>query len=375
MGYCPTLQNEKYLRSLEENLSQQLRKKGKFAKYTFRDIIHSSASIKKAIRIAKQSAATDYTVLLYGENGTGKELFAQAIHNYSSRSDHPFVAVNCAALPESLLESQLFGYEEGSFTGAQKGGKAGLSEQAHHGSIFLDEIGDISFNLQSQLLRVLQEKQIMRISSDKIIDTDVRIIAATNQNLNDLVDAGKFRKDLFFRLAVLPIHIPPLRERREDILPLLSHFLGENLSLVSKKDLDHLTTYDWLGNVRQLESAALYFKTLHTFPDFSVFFNEAVLPPGTNSRSDGTDSLPDLQIMVLQIIADFTEPFHGIGRSLLLMLLREKEVRLSDAKLRQILQALASQHFITISRGRSGCRITEAGHSFLQEHLTHPSEI
>ena len=193
MGYYIVFQNEKDLIDIEINTRKLLEKKGLYAKYNFSDIIHDSPAMKECINTSKTVALTDHTVLITGESGTGKELIAQSIHNYSKRKNMSFVAINCAALPESLLESELFGYESGSFTGARKNGKLGLFEQANGGTIFLDEIGDISPNLQSRLLRVLQERQIMRIGSDRLIKINTRIIAATNKNLSSEVEKGNFR--------------------------------------------------------------------------------------------------------------------------------------------------------------------------------------
>src|SRR5690606_31795881 len=166
----------------------------------------------------QRMAKSNSSILITGETGTGKELFAQAIHNYSPRRDNPFVAINCGAIPESLLESELFGYEEGAFTGAKKGGKPGLFEIADRGTLFLDEITEMPMSLQVKLLRVLKEKEVVRIDGDRIINVDVKIIAATNGNIKERVDMGEFRKDLYYRLNVLPLYIPPLRERKEDIL-------------------------------------------------------------------------------------------------------------------------------------------------------------
>ena len=205
---------------MENIVRTNLMKRGHTSKYDFSNIIGKSKKITETKEIARKLARSNSTLLLIGESGTGKELFAHAIHKASNKQHGPFVAVNFAALPENLLESELFGYEEGAFTGARKGGHAGLFEQAHKGTIFLDEIGDASMKIQARLLRVLQEKEVLRIGGTKIIPIDVRIIAATNKNLEDLVSAGKFREDLFYRLKVLPIRIPPLRERKEDI-PLL----------------------------------------------------------------------------------------------------------------------------------------------------------
>lgn len=363
MGYCLTLQSETNLRQIESELTTQLRKKGMYAPHHFQDIVYQSPAMSACISMAKQIAATDYTILICGESGVGKELMAQSIHNYSSRKNAAFVAINCAALPESLLESQLFGYEEGAFTGAHKKGRAGLFEQAHLGTLFLDEIGDISPNLQSQLLRVLQEKQVMRIGSDQIINVDVRIIAATNRNLEERVRQGLFREDLFYRLNVIPIEILPLRQRREDILPLLELFLGKKYDELSESRKVQLTKYNWPGNVRQLENIATYYKTLGSFPAYlleSDFSDHRSHASSMHSKFVAS-SFSSLSDQVLNLIYEGSEPFHGIGRTVLLQQLRDMGIRMSEGNLRQILSDLESRGLITISRGRSGCRITSAG--------------
>ena len=268
VGSCLILQNENDLREKEDSMNRMLRQTGFYARYTFSDIIHRSAPMRTCIDMAKKAALSDYTILIRGESGTGKELLAQSIHNHSARKKYPFVAVNCAAIPENLLESELFGYEEGSFTGASKGGKPGLFEHARRGTIFLDEIGDISPNLQTRLLRVIQEKQIMRVGSGKIVDIDARIIAATNADLEKKVANGDFREDLFFRLNVIPLSIAPLRQRRDDILPLLKVFLGRQFGMLSPSDRNMLMNYGWPGNVRELENAAQYFRTMVQIPDY-----------------------------------------------------------------------------------------------------------
>ena len=212
-----------------------------------------------AIKLAKEYAVTDSTVLIIGESGTGKELMAQGIHNASNRKEGPFVAVNCAALPESLIESELFGYAEGAFTGANKGGKQGFFELAHGGTIFLDEIGEIPDFIQTRLLRVLQEREVMRVGGDRVIPVDIRVVAATNRKLWDLVKEGKFRSDLYFRLNVLHMELPPLRHRMEDIPILVDFFLQKMGSRLCFEDFsdklkNFFLTYSWPGNIRQLEN-------------------------------------------------------------------------------------------------------------------------
>src|SRR5699024_7383161 len=226
------------------------------ASYTFDDIIGQSAEMNLSIEQAKIAANTPVTVLLRGASGTGKELFAHAIHQASDRRHRKFIRVNCAAIAESVLESELFGYVEGAFTGAKIGGKKGLFEEANHGSIFLDEIGELSLAIQAKLLRVLQENEVMRVGSTTPITLDVRIITATNANLEKAITKGTFREDLYYRLNRLPIYIPALRDRIDD-LPLLVDFLiekvnrlyGRNVQSISDSALHKLMAYDWPGNV------------------------------------------------------------------------------------------------------------------------------
>lgn len=231
------------------------------AKYTFKDIIGESREIREAIEQAQNAAQTPATVLLRGESGTGKELFAHAIHRSSERQKGQFIRVNCAALSENLLESELFGYVDGAFTGARRGGKIGLVEEANGGTLFLDEIGSISLNLQVKLLRVLQEKELIRVGDNHPISVNVRVIAATHVNLEEKIRRGKFREDLYYRLNVIPIVIPPLRQRRSDI-PLLAYHLlrrfnqdyGRNVEKIADESLHVLEQYTWPGNVRELEN-------------------------------------------------------------------------------------------------------------------------
>ena len=347
-GYYITLQDEADV-ALSNNT---LRQKGFFAKHQFRDIIHTSADMDKAIDIARQIALTNHTVLIRGESGTGKELMAQSIHNASYRNKFPFVAVNCAALPDNLLESELFGYEAGAFTGAHTKGKVGLFEQANHGTIFLDEIGDISPKLQSRLLRTIQEHQIMRVGSDRMIEIDVRFITATNRNLEQAVREGTFRSDLFFRLNVLPVVIPPLRKRKDDILVLLQYFLGGDFKNITAQDLTLLSKYDWPGNIRELENVATYYKTLLSLPEYITEqrFTDAAFTTEV-----------DIQETVLKLIYSNTALSHGIGRSNLLQQLEQKGISISDGKLRNILDQMQTAGLIEIGKGRYGTRITEKG--------------
>lgn len=218
------------IQEMEGKFYRKIHLRGHVAKYTFDDILFQSSEIKRTIETAQRYSEVDSNILIIGETGTGKEIFAQSIHNHSNRKNNPFVAINCAALPENLLESELFGYAEGAFTGAMKGGKQGFFELAHRGTIFLDEIGEISPKMQSRSLRVLQEREIMRIGDDKVIPVDVRILSATNKDLMQMVKSNDFREDLYYRLSVLDLVLPPLRERREDIPLLVNAFIQKGLS-------------------------------------------------------------------------------------------------------------------------------------------------
>lgn len=229
--------------------------------YSFDSIISRNSKMEYLKNIGKMAAETNSTVFITGESGTGKELFAQAIHKASYRKDKGFIAINCAAIPRELLESELFGYEEGTFTGAIKGGKPGKFEQANGGTIFLDEIGSMPLEMQVKILRVLEEREFERIGGHKKILLDVRVIAATNENIEEQISKGKFREDLFYRLNVIPIEIPPLRERLEDIEPLskdiLNRLLKEmylNDKTISKQAINILKGYGWPGNVRELRN-------------------------------------------------------------------------------------------------------------------------
>jgi len=249
-----------FLRPIENVHLLVNRFSGARASYTFSDIITHSKSMQEIIHLATKAAGSSSNVLLEGESGTGKEVFAQAIHNESSRKNGPFVAVNCGAIPRELIGSELFGYVEGAFTGARKGGSPGKFELASGGTLFLDEIGDMPLEQQVTLLRVLQEKSINRMGDSRVIPVDVGVICATNKNLWQEVENGKFRIDLYYRLNVINIFIPPLRQRREDIMVLFEYFLdkihgGQTPSEDEKKRIEEkLKSYDWPGNIRELQN-------------------------------------------------------------------------------------------------------------------------
>ena len=232
---------------------------------TFDHILGRSDRMKRLREIAQKVAKTMPNILLTGETGTGKEMFARAIHNASDRCGNPFITVNCAAIPMELLESELFGYDEGAFTGAKKGGKIGKFELANTGTIFLDEIGDMPFHLQAKLLRVLQERRLERVGGNRQIPLNIRIISATNRNLDQMVEEGKFREDLYYRLNIFEIHLPPLRERPGDIPLLVHYFINKYRSFfevdvegIDQEAMDCLCRYTWKGNIRELENVVQY---------------------------------------------------------------------------------------------------------------------
>lgn len=261
VGAVFTFQDVTRIQQVEKEVRRELYLKGHVAKHTFSDFITVDDTMCEVIARARRFASTESTVLISGETGTGKELFAQSIHNASRRRNGPFVAVNCAALPESLLESELFGYEEGAFTGSRKGGKPGLFELAHGGTIFLDEIGDMSLSIQARLLRVLEQREVMRLGGDRILPVDIRVIAATHKDLRKALHDGTFRADLYYRLNVLKLAIPPLRQRRADIPELARHFVAsfcDSMEMPQKKltpqAIEVLVDYSWPGNVRELRN-------------------------------------------------------------------------------------------------------------------------
>jgi PAS domain S-box-containing protein len=230
-------------------------------RHTLDSIVGESEVVQSLRKEAQKAAATQFPVLITGESGTGKELFAQGIHHGSARRLYPFVRINCSAIPKDLLESELFGYEKGAFTGAGSGGKPGKLELAKHGTVFLDEIGDLPLQMQPKLLRVIEDREFERIGGTSVIHSDFRLIAATNQNLEEMMAERRFRKDLFYRLNVIPLHIPPLRERQEDILPLVRHFLNQAAEeaflpeITLDRDAEEVfQSYQWPGNIRELSN-------------------------------------------------------------------------------------------------------------------------
>lgn len=361
---------------MENIVRANLAKRGHTAKYDFSSIIGKSIQITETKEIAKKLAKSNSTLLLTGESGNGKELFAHAIHKASNKQQGPFVAVNFAALPENLLESELFGYEEGAFTGAKKGGHIGLFEQAHKGTIFLDEIGDASLRIQARLLRVLQEKEVMRVGGNKILPIDVRIIAATNKKLEVLVQEEKFREDLYYRLNVLPIRIPPLRERKEDI-PLLiekilERFFKGNDMIISDEAMDILMKYNWPGNIRELENMIEYL--------YNIVGNGVVkskdLPFTSNIKSLDKGRVSDtieekMPIEELSLILSTLKEAKDKGNPYLsrtkLSELCSKEIRMTEQMIRNRLNILSQYNLIIIQKGPKGTRLSSEGEIYLKK--------
>lgn len=339
------------------------------AKYSFPDIVGNSESILKARKLAMKAAGTELDILIEGETGTGKELFANSIHNASRRKEGPFIAFNCAAISSSLLESELFGYEEGSFTGAKKGGKHGLIESAHNGTLFLDEIGEISPGIQIALLRVLQEREVIRVGGTDRIPVNIRVIAATNRNLNELVAEGSFRKDLYYRLNVLPLRIPPLRERKEDIILFISSVLrNRNLKMdISDEVIRSLSQYDWPGNIRELINCCEYVIqmedrfSLETLPYYIRDRMSADVPKGPAVPTRDQDRLA-----VLAVIQDHDRNHVKSGRRTISDALQERGIHRTEGEVRSLLRGLCDDGLVEVSKGRAGTRLSEKGRNLLE---------
>ncbi|WP_312906307.1 sigma-54 interaction domain-containing protein [Tissierella praeacuta] len=340
--------------------------------YTFDDLIYKSSNMKALIDKVKSFASTDSTILIQGESGTGKELFAQSIHSASHRSSGPFVPVNFASISTSLIESELFGYEEGSFTGAMKGGKRGLFEEAHGGTIFLDEIGDASLDFQCRLLRVIQERQVRRVGGLKEIPINVRIIAATNKDLVSEVKKGKFRADLYYRLNVLPVRMLSLKERKEDILILSNFFLKKHSmnkinnieEILEKEAINLLYKYNWPGNIRQLENAIEYIASINRM-NKKLSIKE--LPEYITDRGEKlegsilTDILGENIIWMLKKIMDS----NGLGRRALAELAKEEEIDLTEGKIRSLINSVEELGLVESNTGRKGTVLTEKGYNLI----------
>ncbi|EGT4230766.1 sigma 54-interacting transcriptional regulator [Clostridioides difficile] len=368
-GYYFCIQEITYIRKLEQNLSKKLREKGQVARYTFDDIKTVSMKMERTKKLGMKIAESDYTILITGESGTGKELMAQSIHNASPRHSQPFIAINCAAMPENLLESELFGYEEGAFTGALKGGKKGLFEQANNGTIFLDEIGDMPIYLQSKLLRVLQENQVMRVGGENVIDIDVRVIAATNKNLLEMIKGDRFRADLYYRINVLPINIPPLRERKEDIEVMLKYFMKRKRA-ISQDVQDIINAYEWPGNIRELKNTAMYINIMSS--EDVILIND--LPHNLlNITEDFSKEISILKDrtsiekvkLVMECLKNANNLNKNIGRNGIVNSINELGYSITEGEVRGILNMLKELDLIICESGRKGSELNRRGKNIL----------
>lgn len=362
----------------DAQIRRDIKESGFSAKYTFDSIIGESPKLKEVLDLAKYYARSDASVFIAGESGTGKELFAQSIHNLSDRNGFPFVSVNCAALPDSLAESELFGYDDGAFTGAAKGGKPGKFEMAHRGTIFLDEIGDAPQNLQTKLLRVIEEQEVVRIGSERIIPIDVRIICASNKDLKKMVAEGTFREDLYYRINVLPLYVPALREHREDIPAIAESMFdaaGMPDSQLRRFFIGKLTECPWNGNVRELRSAVQLLSTLRNISEargdnkkdqeywLGLFEKNFDL-----NRTDAqkNDTPVDLKMLVLKTISTKSDQGISFGRGALLKDVTLSANGLTEYRLKKFLAEFADEGLITIGSTKQGMRITDKGVSLLK---------
>jgi len=363
-----------------EDLARAMKSKPRAARYCFEDIVGANAGLKRVVNIARKLASTNTTVFITGETGTGKELFAHAIHNASPRRNGPFVAQNIAALPEQLVQSELFGYESGAFTGARREGKPGLFELADGGTIFLDEIADISMAVQVSLLRVLQEREVTRVGGSNLIPVSVRVIAATNQDLREAVEQGRFRKDLYYRLCVFPLRIPPLRERPGDI-PLLVDYFTRKYSHwepdLPERLMRKLQGWSWPGNVRELEELIRYAASISDTPDdfhaaieqflntFSRISAESTLEPfdEIDRRLRRCAELEEFA-KILECLSQ-CESEHGMGRDAIHAVLTVNGVSMTPGQIRTRMRLLSDLGLAESVRGRNGTKVTSRGRDYL----------
>lgn len=373
-GTIYTFEKSEEIQENEYEIRRRATKSINLNYYTFKDIIYKSKSMEKLLEKAKIFAKSDFTILIQGESGTGKELIAQAIHCASKRAEGPFVPVTFASMPMSLIESELFGYEEGSFTGAKKGGKRGLFEEAHGGTIFLDEIGDASPEFQCRLLRVIQERQVRRIGGIKQIPIDVRMIAATNRDLSEEVKKGNFRADLYYRLNVLPIRTLSLRERKSDI-PVLAAFFLKKISngmyssineVLDEDAIELMQNYNWPGNIRQLENAMEYIVSISVkgrklkVQDLPEYITG-------NSKKRECLLLSDILGKDMLWLLNEMKNSDGLGRRLLANKAKEEGLDMTEGHIRKLISNAEMLGFAESSKGRKGTNLTEKGLKVLSE--------
>ncbi len=347
--------------------AKELIEKGHLAKYSLNDMGGRSEKMETVKAKCLKMASTEASVLILGESGTGKEIFAHIIHENSLRSEEQFVAINCASFSESLLESELFGYAEGAFTGAKRGGKQGIFEQANGGTLFLDEIGELPLHLQNRLLRVLQEKEVVRVGGDRVIPVDVRVIAATNADLLEMVDQKKFRKDLYYRLCVLPLKLPPLRERGRDCLDIFEMYCrndGCDITLTPEAEKFFLN-YRWDGNVRELKNCFEYLKYLGKTRVGVDDLPETMLSREQEYMKSPQTLTPDWEIQLLKALRAQKQTGHGTGRKQLTGILREEGCSEGEQAIRNMLLRLQERGLVLIGKGRAGTIITPEGEQYL----------
>ncbi len=390
----------------QQNLRRQIQKKGHVAKWNFDDIITVNSDMLALKIAAEKHAKSNATVLITGESGTGKEVLAQAIHNASDRKDCPFVSLNCATLPNELLESALFGYEEGVFTGVRKGGKIGLLELAATGTVFLDEIGDMDLELQARILRVLEDRDILRIGGDTAYPVDIRVIAATNQDLWDLMGKGQFRQDLYYRLNVIPLEPIPLRQRTDDILLLFRHFakLKDRTYTLSPEAEAYLVAYPWYGNIRELLNWVEYLSLLDLdhleLKDMQrlLHVRQKREQPGPHSADEQVEAPaptlvqkvelnPEQELTLQRFYVEIAGgELHyylvmqtlirghgqGVGRHTIFTDVRREGYQLSEIEIRRIVQMLCRHQLALQGSGRTGARITPLGMAAFEEMRGNP---
>ncbi len=351
----------------QNKLRMQLAQKGHIAKYTIDDIVGQSYQIEEVRKLIVRMANSKSAVLITGQSGTGKELTAQAIHNASPLKNRQFIALNCAALSSNLLESELFGYESGAFTGAARGGKMGILELAHNGTLFLDEIGDMPLDLQVKLLRVIQEKEVMRVGGNEVIKVDFRIIASTNKDLLNEVAKGNFRRDLFYRLNVLPIHMPSLKERSSDVPVLLAAIMAKRAYAFSfsKETMSFLEQYDWDGNVRELCNCIEYLENLGkqviTIDDLPQYMTAKQRDSFDIDEGALESVLNREEAFVLKLLYSCFKDGVRLGRRSISQRAFQANLFLSEYDIRAIMSALKSKSLVEVHAGRRGSTISKAG--------------
>lgn len=388
MGYTIILETSSIIDKLDEERRRKKKQNVNSARYTFEDMIGNNQRVLKMINLSKKISKSNSTVLIQGESGTGKEILAQAIHNESTRKNNEFIAINFSALSENLLESELFGYEEGAFTGAKKGGKIGLFKKAHKGTIFLDEIGDAPYHFQTRLLRVLQEREITPVGSCDPIPIDVRVIAATNKDLLEEVKANRFREDLFYRINVMPLYTISLRDRKDDIELLIKYYLRKHKvftpinKFLDEKVIDYLKEYNWPGNIRELVNIVEFLvnikedKTKIKFEDLPLYMLKNLVHKESTTNSnmrigEGNKNnkfkmtLSDNEIWVLNKIY----LNDGIGRRALCKISKEECLDLGEGQIRGILNKLKESEYIEVNKGIKGTKISEKGINLINKGI------